>query len=101
MLLYVNVEMAADDSTTVYQRGTSMILITLIDELLGPLPLKGRLVKIIPRVLWPVLQSRYGQGGVLIIDAFGSPMSGGKSAIDASIAKQKDTVDKLFEIIKA
>jgi hypothetical protein len=51
MLLYVNVEMAADDSTTVYQRGTSMILITLIDELLGPLPLKGRLVKIIPRVL--------------------------------------------------
>ena len=34
-------------------------------------------------------------------DAFGSPMSGGKSAIEASIAKQKETVDKLFDIIRA
>jgi hypothetical protein len=38
---------------------------------------------------------------VLIVDAFGSPMSGGKTAIDASIAKQRDTVDKLFNVIKA
>ena len=51
MLLYVNVEMAADDSTTVYQRGISMILITLIDELLGPLPSSGKLGKTTPRVL--------------------------------------------------
>jgi hypothetical protein len=36
-----------------------------------------------------------------MIDAFGSPMSGGKSAIDANIAKQRETVDKLFDIIKA
>jgi hypothetical protein len=36
-----------------------------------------------------------------MIDAFGSPMSGGKTAIDASIVKQKETVDKLFNIIKA
>jgi hypothetical protein len=36
-----------------------------------------------------------------MIDAFGSPMSGGKSAIDASIAKQRETVDKLFDIIRA
>jgi hypothetical protein len=43
--------MAADDSTTVYQRGISMIRITLIDELLGLLLSSGRLGKIIPRVL--------------------------------------------------
>ena len=34
-------------------------------------------------------------------DAFGSPMSGGKAAIDASIAKQKETVDKVFAMLKA
>jgi len=41
------------------------------------------------------------QDEVLILDAFGSPMTGGKTAIDANIAKQKKTVDDLFDIIKA
>jgi hypothetical protein len=93
--------MYADDSTTVYLRAISMILTTLIDEPLGLLLSSGRLGKIIPRALWPVLHLLTWKRGILMIDAFGSPMSGGKSAIDASIAKQKDTVDKLFDIIKA
>jgi hypothetical protein len=43
--------MYADDSTTVYPRAISMILITLIDEPLGLLLSSGRLGKIIPRAL--------------------------------------------------
>jgi hypothetical protein len=43
--------MYADDSTTVYPRAISMILITLIDEPLGLLPSSGKLGKTTPRVL--------------------------------------------------
>jgi len=42
---------AADDSTMVYPRAINMIRITLIDELLGLLPLRGKQGKITPRVL--------------------------------------------------
>jgi hypothetical protein len=74
----------------------------LTDELLGLLPLSESLEKIIPKVLWPVsLANLWYMVRILMIDAFGSPMSGGKTAIDASIVKQKETVDKLFNIIKA